>query len=373
MKRKPTRKPRRPKRPPRSRPSARKTKAVTTSDDQFVVSALDGVEDLARNELEHRFRRHCTFQKHPRTDEIHFGFSAPPERLLSLKTAQTLSLKTDFPIKRPRTLLSPENVTSIGNLIRRAQAIGNAQPKKGFRFDAAGSDSPTMERLAEHLEAHLDLEFNPRSGDCVIGLRPGSSGWEVICRIGNRPLATRSWRKVNYKGSLNAPIAACMVELARPKRGDTHLNIMCGSGTLLIERLFRLPTRAAVGIDNSEKALAACRANIEAAGFSDQVQIIEGDARKINLPDGAFDVITTDLPYGEHLGARDTNLVLYRDTLKEAERLCRPDGKMIVLSQDIASLTTLLPELTVSWRILNQRRIVQRDFRPLCVSLQKKA
>ena len=372
MKRRLSRKPGRPKRPPRSRPSARKPGIATTSDDLFVISALDGVQDLARNELEHRFRRHCKILKHPRTDEIHFKFGAPPERLLSLKTAQTLSLRKDFGIARPRTLLSPEHVASIGELIQRAQTIGNAQPRKGFRLDASGSDSPTMQRLAEHLENKLDLRYNQRSGDCVVGLRPGASGWEVLCRVGNRPLATRGWRKVNYKGSLNAPIAACMVELARPRRGDSYLNIMCGSGTLLIERLLRLPTRAAIGVDNTSRAVSACRDNIEAAGLTDQIQIIEGDARKIDLPDGAFDVITTDLPYGEHLGARDTNPVLYRETLKEAERLCRAGGKMVVLSQDIASLAAIMPELAATWKTLDERRIVQRDFRPMCVTLQKK-
>jgi tRNA (guanine6-N2)-methyltransferase len=369
VKRKTPRKPRRSKRSPRSPETTKKP----APEDLLVLSALDGVQDLVRNELEKRFGRYTTILNHPRTDEIHFKFSGSPNRLLSLKTAQTLSVRRDFPVSRPRTLLSPEHVATVDELIHRATEIGGVASKKGFRFDAAGSDSPTMLRLADKLEEQLGIRFNPRSGDCVIGLRPGDGSWEVLCRVGNRPLATRSWRRVNYRGSLNAPIAACMVELARPKRGDRYLNIMAGSGTLLIERLMRMPTRVAVGVDSSEKAVEACRENTEAAGLKGHIQIVKADARKLEFPDESFDVITTDLPYGEHLGDRESNVLLYREALLEAERLCRPGGKMIILSQDIASLTTILPEFTPRWKLLDERRIVQRDFRPMCVSLRKNA
>lgn len=252
----------------------------------------------------------------------------------------------------------------------RAGRIGDA-PKNGFRFDAAGSGSPTMRRLADQLIEKTGLRFSSRHGDCLLTLRPGEKGWEILCRAGNRPLATRAWREVNYKGSLNAAIAACMVELTRPKPGDRYLNLMSGSGTLMIERLLRLRARTVVGIDSSEKATEACRANIEAAGYGDHIQVLQDDARSTGLPDASFNVITSDLPYGEKLGERQTNVDLYRDVLLEADRLCRSGGRLVFLSQDIGALSTVLKEMHSRWTTLDERRIVQRDFRPLCVSLKK--
>jgi 23S rRNA G2445 N2-methylase RlmL len=338
----------------------------------WTVSVLDGVQDIVRDELVRRLGRDCSFVSHGRTDEIHFTYRGAPESLLSLKTVQALLLRRDFPVTRPRTLLSPEHMTALTELIQKAQSINSAGAVSGFRFDAAGSGSPTMRRIAERIEDRLGLPFDPEKGDCVIAFRPGRAGWEVLCRVGNRPLATRAWRKVNYRVSLNAAIAACMVELTCPKREDRYLNLTCGSGTLLIERLLRQRARTAVGMDISDTAVSACRENVEAAGLTDHIQMMAGDARAVEFPDASFDAVTSDLPWGEHLGSRASHIPLYRDVLKEATRLCRAGGRMVLLTQDIPSLKAVLPEMQHHWNVLDEREIVQRGYRPLCMTLQKK-
>ncbi len=331
---------------------------------------LDGTQDMVRRELVRRF--HPSFVGHPRADEIHFTYTGPEQELLSIATAQTLLLRKDFAVSRPRTLLSPEHMAALIDLIQRAQGVRGAGTAVGFRFDAAGAGSPTMRRIAEHIEQHLSLPFDPENGDCVITLRPNGANWEVLCRVGNRPLAARDWRRVNYRGSLNAAIAACMVELARPKRGDRCLNMMCGGGTLLIERLLRQRTRMAVGIDISAAAISACRENVEAAGLAHCLQLIAGDVRAVEFPAASFDSITADLPYGKEHGSRASNVSLYRDALQEAARLCRAGGMMVLLTQDVASLKAVLPEVQRHWNVVDERRIVQRGYRPLCMTLQKK-
>jgi len=339
----------------------------------WTLSALEGTQDIVRGELARRFGTECSLVSHARTDEVHFTYRDAAHNLLSLTTAQTLLRRKDFAVTRPRTLLSPEHTAALTELIRETQGVKGVAAVASFRFDAAGSGSPTMLRIAEQLEAQTGLPFDPESGDCVITFRPGKTGWEVLCRVGSRPLATRSWRKVNYRGSLNAAIASCMIELTRPKQGDRYLNIMCGSGTLLIERLLRLPTRAAAGIDVSDTAIAACRKNVEAAGLTDQVQLIAGDARAVEFPDASFDVVTSDLPYGEHHGSRASNVPLYRDSLREAARVCRPGGIMVLLTQDTASFKTALSDIQDRCHVVDERTIVQREYHPLCVTLKMRA
>ena len=362
-----------PSRKPRSaRSPAEKQTAQDVAGYTWTVSALDGLQDIVREELTRRVGRDCKFLKHPRADEIHFEYSGSYKRLLTLRTAQTLLLRRDFHVSRPRTLLSPEHLTALTELIRTAESVGGPPPPIAFRFDAAGSDSPTMLRIAEQLETRLGIPRSQEKGDCLVVLRPGKPGWEVLCRVGCRPLATRHWRKVNYQGGLNAAIAACMIELTRPKPGDRYLNLMCGSGTLLIERLLRQRVGAAVGIDISGKAIKACRENTEAAGLSDHIQYIRGDATSIRLPDTSFDVVTADLPYGEEHGSPESNTSLYRDVLMEASRLCRSGGRMTLLTQDLLAFTSVLPDVEADWAIVNERRITQREYRPLCVTLRKK-
>ncbi len=338
----------------------------------WAVALLDGTQDIVRGELIRRCGRDCRLLSHARADEIHFTYTGSPTKLLSLATAQTLLLRTDFAVSRPRTLLSPEHTAALVELIRKAQEIGGDGPARSFRFDAAGAGSPTMRRIAERIEEGLQMTFDPENGECVIVFRPGGAGWEVLCRVGNRPLAARPWRTVNYRGSLNAAIAACMVELSRPQRGDKYLNIMCGSGTLLIERLLRLPACLAVGLDRSARAVAAGRENAVAAGLAGRLQFIVGDARAVDFPEASFNVVTADLPWGQLLGSKEANRPLYRAALAEAARLCRRGGTMVLLTQDTPALKAALPQLEQSWQIIDERRIMQRGYRPLCLSLERR-
>ena len=336
----------------------------------WTAAALDGTGDIVRGELARRFGGQCRLVAHERPDEVHFAFEGEPEDLLRLATAQSLLLRRDFAVQRPRTLLSPEHMTALVELIDRARGLG--RPPGSFRFDAAGAGSPTMRRIAAALEERLGMPWDPGDGDCLITFRPGRRGWEVLCRAGNRPLASRDWRRVDWPVSLNAAIAACMVELSRPRREQRYLNLMCGGGTLLIERLLRRGAATAVGLDNSPEALAAGRGNLAAAGLAQRVRLVRGDARATGFPGGAFDAVTADLPWGGRHGPRGSNRSLYGAALAEAARLCRSGGIMVVLTQDSGALRAALAEPPPAWDVLDERRIVQRSYRPLCLTLQRR-
>ena len=238
-------------------PSTKKRRAASVPVPQkanpfvWVAAVLEGCQDIAREEMGRRLRQACVPLTHRRRDEIHFRFAGEVDILLDLRTVQSLFLRRDFSVQRPRTLLSPEHVNALVELVKEACSIVSNPPRHGLRLDAAGAGSPTMRRLGKTLADNASMSFAPEDGDCLLVLRPGDKGWEVLCRVGARPLATRAWRQVDYRGSLNAAIAAGMIELSQPRREDRFLNLMCGGGTLLIERHLRqraaplqLPTSA---------------------------------------------------------------------------------------------------------------------------------
>ena len=86
-------------------------------------------------------------------------------------------------------------------------------------------------------------------------------------RLSPRPLTARAWRVCNLPGALNAVVAHAMVALSAPNPADRYLNLACGSGTLLVERLALGPARLAVGCDNAAGPLDCARANLRAAGL----------------------------------------------------------------------------------------------------------
>lgn len=353
---------------------ARKSKSdISPKQEQtlWVASALPGVEALLRSELEACCRTQIRFGASPRSDEFHFTTSGNTRRLGDLRLCQAIHLKKVFAVSRPRTLLSPEHLASIVGLVRQAKKMAAGDEFTGFRFDAAGSSSPTFGRLASQLQDALGMQYSQADGDCVITVRPTSKGWEVLCRVGNRPLGTRRWRVVDYHGSLNATLAAAMVELAHPRPRDVFLNVMCGSGTLLIERLARCRVAAAIGIDRADRALDAAVRNTGAAGFSRDISLVRGDAQRLPLPEASVDTVCCDLPWGETHGSRDTNAKLYGQVFTEAHRVCRPGARMVVLTQDTQALKSIMAQTRRHWHLEDERTFVQRGFRPVCQVFRK--
>jgi len=337
----------------------------------WVVAVLGGCQDIARSEMGRRLRKSCVSLAHRRSDEIHFRYAGSTERLLDLRTVQSLFLRKDFSVQRPRTLLSPEHVNALVELVKEACSIGSNPPRHGLRLDAAGAGSPTMRRLGKTLADNASMSFAPDDGDCLLVLRPGDKGWEVLCRVGARPLATRAWRQVDYRGSLNATIAAGMIELSQPRREDRFLNLMCGGGTLLIERHLRQRAARLVGLDSSAEAIAASRVNALAAGLTPELLV--ADARACGLPAGLFDVIVADLPYGRIHGKREDNALLYEQTLAEAGRLCQIGGRSVFISEDVGALNRALKAERRRWDILDERTVVQRAMRPRCITLRRRS
>lgn len=357
-------------------PSTKKRRAASVPVPQkanpfvWVAAVLEGCQDIAREEMGRRLRQACVPLTHRRRDEIHFRFAGEADMLLGLRTVQSLFLRRDFSVQRPRTLLSPEHVNALADLVGDACAIGSNPPRRGLRLDAAGAGSPTMRRLGQTLAEKASMPFAPEDGDCLLVLRPAERGWEVLCRVGARPLATRAWRQVDYRGSLNAAIAASMVELSHPRRGDRFLNLMCGAGTLLVERHLRQRVGRLVGVDCSPAAIAASRVNARAAGTTPE--LIVADARACGLPTGVFDVIVADLPYGRIHGKRTENALLYEQTLAEVGRLCRRGGRSVLISEDAVSLNKALHAERQRWDIVDERSIVQRSMRPRCITLRRR-
>ena len=157
-------------------PSAKKRRAASAPVPQksnpfvWVAAVLEGCQDIALEEMGRRLRQACVPLTHRRRDEIHFRFAGEVDILLDLRTVQSLFLRRDFSVQRPRTLLSPEHVNALVDLIREACAIGLNPPRQGLRIDAAGAGSPTMRRLGQTLAEKVSMPFAPEDGEVNIGV-----------------------------------------------------------------------------------------------------------------------------------------------------------------------------------------------------------
>lgn len=312
------------------------------------------------------------------TGAIPFSYSGRPDKLFQLQTVLAIYQVERFDFARPTGILAHEAFTKI---VRQLKQIYYLWPDGAFEtlgISAAGSDSDVMVRLRDELAARMKLEPRDEKVDMLVRIRravdhlpPGiesteapvvqAKGWEVLMRLSPRPLSVRFWRVANMEGALNAAVAHCMVMLTRPKPDDIFLNLMCGSGTLLIERMSTSEPRRAIGCDINPYARAAAEQNLRSAGVHRFVELQDWDARDLHLPDAKVDAIVADLPFGIAVGSHDDNVKVYPAMLVEAARVAKPGARFVVMTQEVRLLDELV-EQSEEWTLDEVKRIEMRGL-----------
>jgi tRNA (guanine6-N2)-methyltransferase len=296
-----------------------------------------GLRAVVADELRERFPA-ATVTGNDDPEALQVAWDGDPQRLAAMRTAGSVATLLDFNVVRPKALLGDENFRTIATC---AAAVARSHEFHGLRLSAAGSSTPTMHRIAAEIAQAAHLPVEQENGDFLVRIRRSTAGWQLLLRLTPRPLSARPWRVVDYPVAANACIAAAMVRLARIRRGERILNVMCGSATIAIEAALAHPEAAdIVAVDNNETALAAARTNAAAADVASRIEIIRGDATDLGNTLSNFDVAFADPPWSGD--SRAGLQKLYERTLAELARAIRSGGRVIWLSHQVEMSRNLL-------------------------------
>lgn len=333
----------RPQRQPRpSLPAPRATAHLIEAE------VASGLEWIARDEL------HRVLGRDARAEQIinhsgvvRFAYSGDLRALAQLRTVQAVYLVRQFGVPRPKALLGDQYFRILVDQITTVRSLA-PQSYHTLHIGAAGSDSPVMQRLKEELARATKLQVGVDEGDLLLRLRRDASGegWEALVRIGPRPLATRSWRVKNYGGALNATVAHAMALLTNPQPTDLFLNVLCGSGSLLIERCAAGAVGRVVGCDTGAHALAAAQANVAASGYKDFIELHPWNVRDLPLASASVDALAADLPFGNLTGSHRENIVLYPAILAEVARVAKAGARFVLVTHEVRLMERLLTQQT---------------------------
>jgi 23S rRNA G2445 N2-methylase RlmL len=180
----------------------------------------------------------------------------------------------------------------------------------------------------------------------------------VLLRLTPRPLSARAWRTERYEGGLNATIAAAIIQATDPQPTDRFLDMMCGSGTLLVERAAAGPAARLVGVDLDPDAIAITKTHLRNAAIRGaKVDLYNEDALTI---DGDYDVLVVNPPWGTSVGSHADNAELYPALLRAASRL---GPRLYVLTHEIKLFESAL-EQQHEWTVVAQHRFFQKGHWP---------
>lgn len=297
----------------------------------FEAECIVGLERFAEAELR-------DFTPRPR---LRFAYDGPWPALLGLRTVVAVHALVADGLPRPTALLDDGTFKRIVGTVGHIRSLHPAGAFRTFRLSAAGADSSVFQRFGERLGQVTGLKPAADAGDLLVSFRRGTDGrFELLARISPRPLAARSWRVCNRPGALNGTVAAIMASLTWTGSfvpSDVHLNLACGSGTLLVERGLLGPAARLIGCDVDPEALACAARNVAAAGLGN-VELTDWDATSLPLADASVDALTVDLPFGQLVGSHTANAELYPALLAEAARVARPGARLVAISQQVRLL-----------------------------------
>lgn len=114
-----------------------------------------------------------------------------------------------------------------------------------------------------------------------------------------------------------------MMDWLAPRAGQRLLDVAGGTGDVAFRFLKRAPGSNAVVCDMTESMLIEGRKRAEAEHQADRLDWVVGDAMALPFADNSFDVYTISF------GIR--NVTRIPDALREAYRVLRPGGRLMVL------------------------------------------
>ena len=335
-------------------PRRRSPKPITSpTDHRYEVELVPGLERFVDDELADTLgRRAYRLTGYPREGRMSIRYSGSAERLMNLRSPIAVHLVERFDVPRPKALLGHRHFTRLIAAIKTVIELHPPGTFKTFRVSAAGAESTTMRRLRSEIASAIHLDEQTDEAHLNLSLRRPASGggWEALIRLTSMPLSARPWRVCNRPDALNATVAHAMVTLPGHSGSDRFLNLGCGSGTLLVERLAAGQAASVVGLDIDPEAIACTGRNLHAAGTRQTVDLVLGDINSPPLPDASFDTAVADLPFGM-LANTDVALdKLYESALRETARLVVEEGAFTVITARRRLFEDTLARHTDQWR-----------------------
>lgn len=227
-----------------------------------------------------------------------------------------------------------------------------------------------LKALARGMAGKLPASWRPAEENAAVEVWLTIHGAMAVCglRLSDRTMRHRLYKVEHLPASLRPTVAAAMVRLADLKPGQTVLDPMCGAGTLLAEALLYAKahrthdaepwTLHLLGGDIDAAHARAAAANLSRFG---EYRPERWDARQLPLEEGAVDRIVCNPPFGKQLGSPEEVGPLYRQAIREMDRVLRGGGRTVLIVADVPALQQAVSAVRwrqdrrVNLRVLGQR------------------
>ena len=320
----------------------------------FYAQTMPGVEEIAWLEIRDRLSN-VSFREYLFAKEqngiVLFDYDGPPEMLLQLRSTEDVFLEA---VSKQKVSRGREDLKRVTNLVQKSESFGRAA--NNLLRHRKLSHPPTYRvvsrKYGQHQYRRKDFEiavlrgiqaryprWTPVADQAQVEVWANLLGSRLLIgfRLSDRSMRHRYKKRVELPASLRPSMAAALVFLTNPESDDIFLDPMCGSGTILLERLNFGPSQMILGGDIEPDRSDAARQNMpkpRKGRKKRSISIRQWDARQLPLEDASIDKVATNLPFGKQIGTRRELDSLYSAVLAELERVVRPKGRIVLISSE---------------------------------------
>jgi 23S rRNA G2445 N2-methylase RlmL len=230
-----------------------------------------------------------------------------------------------------------------------------------------------LKALARGLTGKFPASWKAAEENAAIEVWLTINGATAVCglRLSDRSMRHRTYKVEHFRASLRPTMAAAIAWLGDLKPRQVVVDPMCGAGTILAEVILatrgrRLPEGTGwdltvIGGDLDPAHVRAAQANLRRIG---PVELSPWDARRLPLEAASVDRILSNPPFGKQLSTPAQIGPLYRDMIREYDRVLRPGGKAVLLVADAGALKEAIQRIgwrqqrQIGVRVLGQRAVI---------------
>jgi 23S rRNA G2445 N2-methylase RlmL len=205
-------------------------------------------------------------------------------------------------------------------------AVTQMQGERGYRRTDA------RERLLRGLEQHIPAGWPIVDEGAAVEIWLTIQDTMAICgvRLSDQSMRHRTYKVEHRPASLRPTVAAAMARLGGAGPGAVVLDPTCGTGTLLAEQAALARARhcevTLIGGDLEWGAVGGAGVNLRRSAW-----LARWDARALPLARGCVDCVLANPPFGKQLSSPEEAPGLYRDLVRECDRVLKPDGRAVLL------------------------------------------
>jgi 23S rRNA G2445 N2-methylase RlmL len=271
---------------------------------KFLITCDSGLEDIVEMEMKENFSNAEVSRFFNFPGKLLVEIKGSYEKLFALHSIHhIIKLKKEFFLEKP-------TIKEIRKVLRKIE-IEELKNVETFRV--------TSQRYGLHDFTSIDLQkvageiflekykkkVSLKNFDLNIRFDSIGNFGYVGIQLTKDSLYKRFKKVFNHPAAIKATLAYGMIRLANVKKGETFLDPMCGSGTIVMEAasLYRNRIKIFAG-DINEEFVEKARENARVNGLEKFIEFKKIDATKLEEHFLSVDKIVTNPPYGVRIAKR---------------------------------------------------------------------